>query len=153
NEEGLPMAPDTSGSLVRLEILVGEWETNVPGVEAEGRTAFEWLERGGFLIERSAVDRPAFPHSIFVIRATRPGSGLPQHYVDSRGVARVYEMTLEHGVWTLFREGPDWPQRYVGELGEDGNTITGSWQRGNCTPPRPKNFSRAFAACPTPSRL
>jgi hypothetical protein len=39
-------------------------------------------------------------------------------------------MTLEEGVWTLFREGPDWPQRYVGELSEDGNTIAGRWERG-----------------------
>jgi hypothetical protein len=38
-------------------------------------------------------------------------------------------MTLEDDVWTLFREGPDWPQRYVGELSEDGNTITGRWER------------------------
>ena len=26
------MAPDTSGSLEHLDVLVGEWETNVPGV-------------------------------------------------------------------------------------------------------------------------
>jgi hypothetical protein len=28
------MTPDASGSLERLDVLVGEWETNVPGVEA-----------------------------------------------------------------------------------------------------------------------
>ena len=39
-------------------------------------------------------------------------------------------MTLADGIWTLFREGPDWPQRYVGELSEDGNTITGRWEAG-----------------------
>src|SRR5262249_59526466 len=117
------MSPDTSVSLVRLEILFGEWETNVPGVEAEGRTAFEWLERGGFLIERSAVDRPEFPNSICVIGATGPDGGLQQHYFDSRGVARVYEMTLQPGGWTLFREGPDLPQRYAGGMGEARHTI------------------------------
>src|SRR5262249_39121774 len=114
----------------RLEILVGEWETNVPGVEAEGRTTFEWLEGGGFLIERSTGDRPEFPNSICVIGAAGPGGGVQQHYFDSRGPARVCAAPLEHGVWPLFREGPDGPQRYVGELSEDGNTIAGSWQRG-----------------------
>jgi hypothetical protein len=97
------MAPDTSGSLERLDVLVGEWETNVPGVEAEGRTTFEWLEGGGFLIERSTVDRPEFPNGICVIGATGTDGGLQQHYFDSRGIARVYEMTLEDGVWTLSR--------------------------------------------------
>jgi hypothetical protein len=91
------MAPDTSGPLERLEVLVGEWETNVPGVEAKGRTTFEWLEGGGFLIERSTVDRPEFPNGICVIGATGPDGRLQQHYFDSRGVARVYDMTLARG--------------------------------------------------------
>jgi hypothetical protein len=124
------MAPDTTGALGRLDVLVGEWETDVPGVEAEGRTTFEWLEGGGFLIQRSTVDRPEFPNAICVIGATGPTGGLQQHYFDSRGVTRVYEMTLADGVWTLFREGPDWPQRYVGELSEDGTAITGRWEAG-----------------------
>ncbi len=46
-------------------------------------------------------------------------------------MARVYEMTLENGTWTLYRAGPDWPQRYVGRLSEDGTTITGQWERGD----------------------
>jgi hypothetical protein len=65
-----------------------------------------------------------------VIGATGPGGALQQHYFDSRGVHRVYDMSLEDGVWTLSREGPDWPQRYVGEFSADGNTITGRWERG-----------------------
>jgi hypothetical protein len=36
----------------------------------------------------------------------RLAARLQQHYFDSRSVAHVYEMTLEDGVWTLFREGP-----------------------------------------------
>ncbi len=125
------MAPDTSGALKGLGVLVGEWETSVPGVDARGRTTFDWLEGGGFLIERSSVDRPEFPNAICVIGATGADGGLQQHYFDSRGVARVYEMSLEDGVWTLFRDGPDWPQRYIGELSEDGNIITGRWEAGS----------------------
>src|SRR5262249_59231485 len=105
------MAPNTSGSLERLDVLVGEWETNVPAVEAEGRTTFEWLEGGGFLIERSTVDRPEFPNGICVIGATGADGGLQQHYFDSRGGARVYEMSLEGGGSTLLPQGPAWPPR------------------------------------------
>src|SRR5215210_7513256 len=98
----------------KLEALVGEWTASVPAFGAAGRTTFEWLEGGGFFIQRSTVERPEFPNGICVIGATGADGGLQQHYFDSRGVARVYEMTLEGGVWTLYREGPDWPQRYVG---------------------------------------
>jgi hypothetical protein len=124
------MPADPTDLLRRLDVLVGEWETDVPGVEAEGRTTFEWLDGGGFLVERSTVDRPEFPNGICVIGATGPDGGLQQHYFDSRGVARVYDMTFDGGIWTLFREGPDWPQRYIGELSADGNVIKGRWEAG-----------------------
>ena len=117
--------------LEKLEVLVGEWSVHVPGVDGiDARTTFEWLEGGGFLIQRSTVDRPEFPNGVMVIGATGEDGGLQQHYFDSRGVHRVYEMTLDDGVWTLSREGPDWPQRYIGEISEDGNTINGRWERG-----------------------
>ena len=125
------MDGDASDALRTLDVLVGEWETVAPAMEAEGRTTFEWLDGGGFLIERSKVHRPEFPNSVSLIGATGPDGGLEQHYFDSRGVARVYEMTFADGTWTLYRAGPDWPQRYVGRLSPDGDTITGHWERGD----------------------
>ena len=125
------MNGDTGNALSGLDVLVGDWKAIAPDVDAEGQTSFEWLEGGGFIIERSTVARPEFPNSISIIGATGPGGGLQQHYFDSRGVARIYEMTLEDGTWTLYREGPDWPQRYVGEFSDDGNAITGRWERGS----------------------
>ena len=124
------MEANASNAMRALEVLVGDWETDAPGMGAEGRTSFEWLDGGGFLIERSLVSRPEFPNSISAIGPTGPDGALQQHYFDSRGVARVYEMTLDAGTWTLYRAGPDWPQRYVGQLSEDGNAITGRWERG-----------------------
>ena len=124
------MDANASDAMRALEVLIGDWETDAPDMEAEGRTSFEWLEGGGFLVERSVVSRPEFPNSISIIGPTGPDGALQQHYFDSRGVARVYEMTLDAGTWTLYRAGPDWPQRYVGQLSEDGNTITGRWERG-----------------------
>ena len=117
--------------LSKLEVLVGAWSEEVPGFEGvEARMRFEWLEGGGFLVQRATVSAPEFPNGVMVIGATGPDGGLQQHYFDSRGVHRIYEMTLEGGVWMLWREGPDWPQRYVGELSDDGSTITGRWERG-----------------------
>src|SRR5215208_4789598 len=113
------------GELSELEVLVCEWKADVPGMDADARVTFDWLEGGGFMIQRSTIDRTEFPNGVMVIGATGPGGGLQQHYFDSRGVHRVYEMTLENGEWTLWREGPDWPQRYVGQISDDGRTIAG----------------------------
>ena len=118
------------GPLEGLDALLGEWTVAVPGIAEKGTATFEWLEGGGFLIWRSTIDRPEFPNGISIIGATAADGGLQQHYFDSRGVARVFEMSLEDGIWTLWREGPDWPQRYVGEFSDDGNTISGAWERG-----------------------
>jgi hypothetical protein len=125
------MDGDANATLRTLDVLVGEWQTIAPAMKAEGRTTFAWLVGGGFLIEQSEVQRPEFPNSISIIGLTGPAGALRQHYFDSRGVARVYEMTFADGTWTLYRAGPDWPQRYVGKLSPDGDTITGRWERGD----------------------
>jgi hypothetical protein len=52
-----------------------------------------------------------------------------QHYYDSRGVARVYQMSLNEGTWKLWREAPGFHQRYTGVFSEDGNRIMGAWEK------------------------
>lgn len=48
----------------------------------------------------------------------------------TRGIQRIYQMTLSDGVWTLWRDAPDpFPQRFSGTLSEDGPTITGRWEK------------------------
>src|SRR5439155_1471157 len=55
---------------------------------------------------------------------------LLQHYFDSRGVARVYEMTFADNVWTLqrFAAAPDFSQRFTGTFNKAGDTISGMWE-------------------------
>jgi hypothetical protein len=53
-----------------------------------------------------------------------------QYYFDSRGVRRIYEMTLDDGVWTLWRDSPDpFPQRFTGTFEDDGQTMSGRWEK------------------------
>lgn len=127
-------------SLDRLDVLIGEWEMEAtfkagyfgPGspatTERGGRTTFEWLQGRCFLTQRFVVDHPAAPSGISIIGAgTDPGT-FAQHYYDSRGVARVYQMSLDGRVWKLWREAPGFWQRYTGVISDDGNRITGAWE-------------------------
>jgi hypothetical protein len=121
-----------------LEPFVGEWTLRIafpgaPPMEG-GRVVFEWMEGKRFLIERWEVPVPEAPDGIALIGvdAERAG-GYLQHYFDSRGVARVYRMGFENGVWTLRREEADFSpldfaQRYTGTFSDDGRTIAGRWE-------------------------
>ncbi len=48
------------------------------------------------------------------------------HYFDSRGIARIYSLGADHGVWRFWREWPGLSQRYIATISADGSTITGN---------------------------
>jgi hypothetical protein len=109
-----------------LERFIGEWTMQVtfPGAPpmTGGRVVFEWMTGEQFIIEGWEVPVPEAPDGTF-----------RQHYFDSRGIARIYQMRLEDGVWTLWRDTADFSpldfaQRYTGRFSEDGTAIAGRWE-------------------------
>lgn len=132
--------PDRRPALVALDVLVGEWTVRpTPPPEwgvtdtstLVGGVTFEWALGGAYLVGHSHAPDPV-PDSMTVIAPD--GDGYLQHYYDSRGVTRLYRMTLAGGVWTLLRTEADsspldFAQRFVGELGADGSTIDGRWEQ------------------------
>lgn len=119
--------------LEELQPFIGEWSVEgrhvaLADAVIRGRSVFEWWGDRAFLIHRSTMDHPDFPDSISVIGATRPGGGLAQHYFDTRGVHRLFDMTFGRGVWTLARKAvsaTDFDQRLNARFSADGSTITG----------------------------
>jgi hypothetical protein len=86
-----------------LRDLAGEWElaVDLPGAgDVRGQVVFELL--GEILVQRTTVPVPQAPDSCCVIVTTADG-GYVQHYVDSRGAARLYAMTFDGRTWTLER--------------------------------------------------
>jgi hypothetical protein len=126
-------------SLERLDVLIGQWEMEAsfeagyfgPGTPPitgrGGRTTFEWLEGRFFLTQRFVNEHPAAPSGIAIIGAGTDLATFEQHYYDSRGVARLYQMSLDGRVWKVWREAPGFWQRYTGEISADGTTIKGAW--------------------------
>ncbi len=105
----------------RLEALVGAWtiEAKPPGGPpwpGGGRVTFEWLEGVPLLIERSQVDTPEAPDGVAVIGCDGMSGTYYQLYTDERDVQRVYEMSLDAGVWKLWRDGAPFSQRFTGQV-------------------------------------
>jgi hypothetical protein len=121
-----------------LEPLVGEWsiEAGFAGGspdDTRGRVVFEWMAGRRFLIERWEVAHPDAPDGIAIIGFDEGRQTLLQHYFDSRGVARVYEMSFADGSWKLSRTAPDFSplsflQRFEGILKDGDTVIEGRWE-------------------------
>ena len=124
-------------AITQLSPLIGEWsmEAAFPASGpsgVRGRALFEWLPGGGFLVQRWEVPHPDAPDGIAIVGAAG-GDGYLQHYFDSRGVARLYEMSFGDGLWTLSRTAADFSplsfsQRFTARFSDDGDTIAGRWE-------------------------
>lgn len=130
-------------TLRQLNWLVGTWATTathpaLPGVVVNGTVTIEWLEGERFLIHRVRFDHPDFPDSISIIGFTehdRADAGaaadespLHMHYFDSRGVFRIYDVSIDGAVWRIWRDAPGFSQRFTGIRSDDGGTIDGLWE-------------------------
>jgi hypothetical protein len=113
-----------------FDALIGTWATEAthPKLDAvvPGSITFEWLEGGHFIVQRSRNEHELFPDAICVIGAPETGEGLVMEYFDSRGVRRTYGVSLQDGVLRLWRDDPEFAQRYSATLADD--TFVGQWQ-------------------------
>jgi hypothetical protein len=120
-------------SVEALRPLAGDWTYEMthrllPETVLSGRSTFELLEGGKFLVVREQVDHPEFPDSSVAVIGG--ADDLRMHYFDSRGVARVLELAIDRNVWTFTRNKPDFSpldfhQRLTWTLSGDSQTITG----------------------------
>jgi hypothetical protein len=115
-------------ALKPLNALVGTWNTVgthplVPGTTFHGRTTFDWIEGGAFLIMHSRIDEPEIPSGIAVFGSDDATGECSMLYFDERGVSRRYEVSLQGGVWRWWRNAPGLSQRFTGAISADGRTI------------------------------
>lgn len=113
-----------------FEALVGSWATAAshPLVDAvvPGRVTFAWWAGGQFLVQRSHHEHELLPDSLGVIGAPETTDGLVMEYFDSRGVRRIYRISLNDGVLRIWREHATFAQRFSAALAD--HTFIGRWQ-------------------------
>ena len=116
--------------LEAFDALIGTWATEAKHRLLDevvlGGASFEWLAGGHFLIQRLHLDHELFPDMICVIGAPEGGDGLVMEYFDSRGVRRTYGVSVEDGVWRMWRQQPGFDQRFCAKPG--GDVVEGVWE-------------------------
>ena len=127
-------SPKLNAALESLGVFIGDWETEIssfrgdPSARYRGQASFEWLERGAFVVQRAQVPNSAFPSSTAVLGPDDTAGTYCMLYFDSRGVSRIYQMSLGEGVWKLWRDFPGFFQRFTAAISEDHNILDGFWE-------------------------
>ena len=109
-----------------LGLLVGQWDVELifpsdPPGRVQEQAVFDWLEGGAFMIEH-------WGDSTWIIGPDEGTDTYSILYHDGRGVSRVYQMSLNDGVWKMCRNAPGFSQRFEGTFSDDNSIITARWE-------------------------
>lgn len=130
-------------ALKPFEILIGEWKTTgshpyLQGVVLLGRASFEWLEGGAFLLMRSEIDDPNFPHGIEIFGSDDMEKKFFMLRFDARGISREFNVTVDNNQLKWWRNEPSFSQRYTITIENNGNKLVskgemsrdgGTWEK------------------------
>lgn len=126
-------------ALERLAVFVGEWNIEITSMSfradktavVHGHTSFDWMEEGAFLIQHSEVPNSDFPSSVSIMGPDDSADTCCMLYFDSRGVSRIYQMSLSADTWKLWRDFPGFSQRFIATFSDDHKVMTARWEKSN----------------------
>lgn len=131
------MKNNINPALQELKQFIGTWEMEIsnasflPDANAiiTARASFEWFEEGEFLILRQGTKNMETPWAIWFIGHDKDAQNYTVFYIDDQQSSRVYEMSFENRKWKIWRNGPQFIQRFTGEINKDKNIISGYWEK------------------------
>lgn len=117
-------------ALKQFSILIGEWKTagTHPAVADKilhGKSSFNWIEGGAFLIWHSEIDDERFPAGVSIFGSDNANGTGYMLYFDERKVSRKYNVSFEKNILKWWRDESGFSQRYTWTINDNGNTITG----------------------------
>jgi hypothetical protein len=115
-------------ALEPLTPLIGEWRTIgthplVPGTTFHGRTSFEWIENGAFVMMRSEIDEPEIPNGMAIIGSDDAAGTFTMIYFDERDISRRYDVEVAEGEVRWLRDEAGFAQRMVFTIAADGTRL------------------------------
>lgn len=124
-------------ALSDLEVFVGDWTMVLSNASflpsasetMTGHVAIEWFEGGAFLGLSMGNNPSGTPDAFWLISRDASRSNYVVLYYDARKVSRVYEMSFSEGTWKMWRNSPDFSQRFEGKFSADRNSIKARWEK------------------------
>jgi hypothetical protein len=112
-----------NAALLDLQPLVGRWRMELynaaflpdPDTRVSGLIEIDWIEGGSALRMRQG-DAEHPPAAVWIIGRD-----------DSE--ARIYRMSFNNGHWHMWRDTPEFSQRFKAELDPDAGAIRGCWEK------------------------
>ena len=122
-------------ALADLAFLAGTWDMDLsqasflsdPDATLHSPVTFEWIEQGAALVMR--MGNAATPVATWVFGRDEADRDYLVLYADDRGVSRVYRMTFSDGTWRMWRDTPEFSQRFDAEVSPGRAEISGRWQK------------------------
>ena len=114
--------------LSQLKVLIGEWKTAgthpyFPNTIFHGRTTFQWIENGAFIIMHSEIDEEGIPSGIAIFGSDDATKEFFMLYFDERKVSRKYDVSVQENLIKWWRNTPEFSQRYTWAISNDGNSL------------------------------
>jgi hypothetical protein len=117
-------------SVDSMDILVGEWALTLTDawflesldVRQQGHARVRWLGDAFLELHAELEGEPVWH---FVFGRSDPDEQLVALYHDPRPTSRLFLMTFGDGAWHMWRDDPDFHQRFVASVGPD--RIEGRW--------------------------
>jgi hypothetical protein len=100
-----------------------------PNQTLTGHVEVEPIESGRLVALRQLTDPGGPPTATWVIGRDDSQPDCTVLYADSRGVTRVYAMSLNGDRWKIWRDDPDFSQRFDAAIAPDRNRISGTWEK------------------------
>lgn len=127
------LTPPINPALSNLEALSGTWKVEMqfptdPVTTIQTKSIISWHEHGAFLKIHSPGAKPDDPWSTIIVGRDDITGPYTMLYYDWRGMSRIYQMSLENGLWKQWRHASEFSQRFIGDLSPDGNRITARWE-------------------------
>jgi hypothetical protein len=125
----------TNPALDAVRFLAGDWDMELSGASflpdpdatVAGSATFEWIAGGAALAMRMGAGTGNDATWIIGRDDCEPDYNVL--YCDTRGVSRVYRMTLAGGTWRMWRDTPQFSQRWDAVISAGQAEITGTWRK------------------------
>jgi hypothetical protein len=127
-----------NSALQPFQVMIGKWKTTgthpyLPNKTIQGKTSFEWIEDGAFIIMHSEIQDEYIPKGVAIFGSDDSKGKYYMIYFDGRGVSRKYNMSIDNKEWKWWRNDPEFSQRFTVAISDDGQSMRskGEMKKGN----------------------